>query len=251
MKNPFIFKQLFLAFILITFSYTASSQEIVNIIYVGDSGITEDVKQAHSFIAIKQYPGSVYERLDYRLGGPLTMLRTYNDTNLANLDGKFLTYDGSGALVTSGQYYNNQKTGDWHYYNDTGKVVMKETYDKDVLTKSENPDTVKETKAVKYGDEKETEFKKGKNAWSTYLENSLLRLPFEVTSLKGKVHVMFIINTEGKLTDIYLRKSAHFALDEEALKIISNSSLWNPAFQNGHNVNAFRVQPFTFRGMDE
>jgi protein TonB len=37
-----------------------------------------------------------------------------------------------------------------------------------------------------------------------------------------------------------------FVLDDEAMRVIEQSPLWQPAFQDGKNVNAYRVQPFTF-----
>ena len=71
-------------------------------------------------------------------------------------------------------------------------------------------------------------------------------MPEQLTTLNGKVRVLFVVNTEGKTAEIYLKKSAQFGLDEEALQIIKNSPTWKPAFQNGHIVKAYRVQPFTF-----
>jgi TonB family protein len=62
----------------------------------------------------------------------------------------------------------------------------------------------------------------------------------------GHVRVMFKINTEGKTTEIYLKKSVEFVLDEEALRVIRESPLWIPAFQNGQPLNVYRIQPVTF-----
>ena len=44
------------------------AQKLVDIVLVGKDGITDDVKKATSFIAIKAYPGGVFERIDYKLG---------------------------------------------------------------------------------------------------------------------------------------------------------------------------------------
>ncbi len=64
--------------------------------------------------------------------------------------------------------------------------------------------------------------------------------------LLGRFKVQFVLDTAGKTTNIYLRKSAEFVLDEEGLRVIRNSPLWQPAFQNGRKVKAYRTQPFTF-----
>jgi antitoxin component YwqK of YwqJK toxin-antitoxin module len=101
--------------------YCLRAQELVNIILVGDNGITEDIKEAKSFIAIKQNPNATYERLDYTLYGPLVKLRTYSDSTLSVLSGRSYEYDNSGRLAYHGFYSNNQKDGEWSYLNDTAK----------------------------------------------------------------------------------------------------------------------------------
>src|SRR5690349_17836697 len=102
------------------FSLSALSQQIVNFVLVGEKGITEDIKQARSFIVIKQYPKS-FQRLDYNIGSPLERVRNYSDSNLSILDGPYYEYSFNGALSLSGEYINNIKERKWRHYNDTGK----------------------------------------------------------------------------------------------------------------------------------
>lgn len=175
------------------------------------------------------------------------MLRTYNDTNMSNLNGKFLKYYESGILGLNGQYNNNEKNGDWFYYNNSGKIIIKETYSNNKLVRKENPNTL-EKENSESRDKRKPEFTSGTKGWNSYLQHALLKMPSELFSLKGKIEVMFTINIEGKTTEIYLKKSAQFGLDEEALKIIRLSPLWKSASQNKHAVNTYRLQPFTFVG---
>jgi protein TonB len=58
--------------------------------------------------------------------------------------------------------------------------------------------------------------------------------------------VGFVVDKSGKVRDVHLRKSIEFILDNEAVRIIENSPQWNAAFQDGRNVNAYRIQPITF-----
>ena len=62
----------------------------------------------------------------------------------------------------------------------------------------------------------------------------------------GTVSVGFIVNTLGKCTEIYVKKSIEFILDEEVKRIIYLSPPWNPAEQGGKKVKAYRIQPITF-----
>ena len=56
------------------------AQQITNIVLVGPNGITEDIKQAESFIVVKQFP-TYYERIDYKKGGPRIRSRCYSDSS--------------------------------------------------------------------------------------------------------------------------------------------------------------------------
>ena len=226
------------------------SQEIVNLVLVGDKGVTENIKEAHSFIAVKKYPGE-YKRLDYKIGAPLQKVRSFSDATLKILQGNYYEYDLQGTLIKSGYYENNTKHKDWYYYNDTGKVILEEKYDKGVLIITVNPDTVKKIQGSLYDDifdkvEQEAAFKKGDKSWKKYLSENLNGDVAAKSVNGGEVKVMFVVNTAGKCIDVFLRKSVEFILDEEAIRVIENSPLWQPAYQNGRVVNAYRVQPITF-----
>ncbi len=238
-------KQTVLLFFSLFISILSYSQEIVNVVLVGDEGITEDIKKANAFIVVKKYPNS-FQRLDYKFNQPLQKLRTYSDSTLTVLQGPSYEYAFMGWLLLSGNYKDNTKDGDWDTFNDTGKVILTEKYDMGVLIKTVNPDTLKKEKSIEYKDEKEATFKKGDSGWKSYLIKNLNGELAAKSYNGGTVRVAFRVNTDGKCVDAYLRKSVEFVLDEEALRIIETSPLWNPAFQNGKNVNAYRIQPITF-----
>ncbi len=242
-------KRYFLILLTILFQFTLTAQEIVNIVLVGDDGITEDIKKATSFIAVKKYSDSVYERLDYKMGAPLVKLRTYSDANLTILQGSYLEYYPSGGLHILGKYINNIKEKEWYYYDDTGKATLTEIYKAGELIASKIPDTSKKKDSINgitYKDEREAEFRGGKKEWIKYLQKNL-KSEVGLNSVKGGiVRVLFIVNTTGNTSNIYLKKSVEFVLDEEALRVIRNSPPWIPAFQNGKTLNAYRLQPITF-----
>lgn len=208
-----------------------SAQEIVNVVLVGKNGITENIKEALSFIVIKQYPNS-FQRLDYNIGAPLERVRNYSDSTLTVLNGTYYEYSFNGAITKSGSYLNNLKEKDWYYFNDTGKVILEEKYEKGILVKVINPDTVKKDIAVdnKLKDgEKEAMYKSGDKDWVRYLVQNLKAEVGEKSVKGGQVRVGFTVNTYGKCVDVYLRRSVEFILDEEAIRVIENSPLWQPA----------------------
>ena len=214
---------------------------------LGDKGVTENVKEANYFIVVKKYP-SKFESLDYKMSAPIQKVRTYSDSTLTILEGNYYEYDKEGHITISGYYFGNKKEKNWYYYNDTAKVIREEKYKDDILINTIDPDTVKKQKpdSTLKKDEKEASFKNSPKDWIKYLMQNV-KPDVAIQSVKsGQVRVGFTVNKEGKCVDVYLRKSVEFVLDEEAKRVIENSPLWQPAFQNGKVVNSYRVQPLTF-----
>jgi protein TonB len=225
----------------------AKSQEIVNLALVGDNGVTENIKEAHSFILIKKYPDGTFQRLNYKLYGPLKNLQTYSDSTISIKEGNFYSYTSAGQLELWGWYSNNKKDKEWTYYNDKFKAVRKETYENGILIKSVDYDTVKDKHTDTLAkDESEAVFVGGQKAWVKFLVKNL-DADLAAKSVKGgEVNVCFIVSKTGKISSSFLQKSVEFILDEEALRVINLSPDWKPAVQAGKNVNAYRVQPITF-----
>jgi hypothetical protein len=236
------------AFLLIFFLQTnAYSQEIINLVFVGKNGITESIKEAHSFIVVKKYPDG-FKRLDYTVHAPLLKLKSYSDSLLTVLQGAYYEYAPDGAIAISGYYENNAKHKDWYTYDDTGKVILIEKYNNGTLIETINPDTVKKDtadKKLKPG-EKEAGFRGGAKSWIKYLTHNLNADLSEKSVKGGTLKVAFRVDTEGKCVDVFLRKSVEFVLDEEGMRIIETAPLWEPAMKDGEKVNAYRIQPITF-----
>lgn len=155
---------------LIVFFYTlfilhASAQKIVNLVFVGDKGVTENIKEAKFFIVVKDFGGKL-QRLDYKMSGPLSKENNYLDSNMQILDGPYYEYALDGSLATAGKYINDLKEYDWMSYNHIGKVILSKTYLNNVLIKTSDPDTVakKEILTDNKMIEKEADFGKNNKA---------------------------------------------------------------------------------------
>lgn len=234
-------------FLLLFLQMNVYSQEIINLVLVSKNGITENIKEANSFIVVKKYPDG-FKRLDYQVHAPLLKLKSYSDSLLTVLQGAYYEYAPDGAIAISGYYESNAKHKDWYTYDDTGKVILIEKYNKGTLIETINPDTVKKDTAdnkLKPG-EKEAVFPGGSKSWIRYLTHNL-NADLSVKSVKGgTLKVAFRVNTEGKCVDVFLRKSVEFVLDEEGMRIIETAPVWEPAMKDGVKLNAYRIQPVTF-----
>jgi len=60
------------------------------------------------------------------------------------------------------------------------------------------------------------------------------------------VIVQFIVDKSGNISDVKALTNHGYGMEEEAVRAIKKAQKWNPAVQNGRQVNAYRKQPITF-----
>ena len=64
--------------------------------------------------------------------------------------------------------------------------------------------------------------------------------------ISGRVMSQFIINEEGKITDLSIVGRAQPMLDKEATRIILSSPIWTPAKINGRPIKVYVQYPINF-----
>lgn len=64
--------------------------------------------------------------------------------------------------------------------------------------------------------------------------------------IKGKVTLTFIVEKDGSISNIAIVHGVHPLLDNEAVKVISESPKWSPGLQRGQPVRVRYVIPVTF-----
>ena len=76
-----------------------------------------------------------------------------------------------------------------------------------------------------------------------------LKYPQEAVrnGVQGRVMVEFIINKDGKVSDVRVVKSVSPELDEEAVKVVAASPKWKPAKHRGQKVRCSMTIPVEFR----
>ena len=95
----------------------------------------------------------------------------------------------------------------------------------------------------------EAAFPGGESAWRKYLERNLnANTPVDNGAPEGSytVWVQFIVDKEGKISDVKAISNHGHGMEEEAIKVIKKGPDWVPAIQNGRQVKAYRKQPITF-----
>lgn len=69
----------------------------------------------------------------------------------------------------------------------------------------------------------------------------------EADGLEGKVFVQFVIDTEGKVTQVEVVKGVRDDLDAEAVRVISEMPDWTAGSKDGKNVNVQLVLPISYK----
>jgi protein TonB len=177
-------------------------------------------------------------------------MESYKDKKKKQAHGRFAFYDGDGRADSTGYYINGLREGTWNFYNDKGKTYLTKEYSQgNVVSEKvheELPEGLKE--APPKAGEVESAFAGGIKGWQQYL-NKNLRYPREAysVSIQGEVRMMFVVNKEGVVEDLWVMKSVEHSLDEESLRLIADSPKWTPAVQDGHVVKSYKIQPIRYR----
>jgi protein TonB len=100
-------------------------------------------------------------------------------------------------------------------------------------------------------DERESIYPGGAEAWRRFLIKTL-RYPAggQNKGIKGTVTVKFIVDVDGKLSDIEAISGPE-ELRNEAVRVIRLSGKWTPAHQNGSKVRSYKLQAIVFQLNDE
>lgn len=92
------------------------------------------------------------------------------------------------------------------------------------------------------------EFEGGIQGLIEYLSKSL-KYPEEAkkNKVQGKVILSFIVQKDGRVSDIQVLRGLGSGTDEEAVRVLANSPKWKPATKNGEKVNVQFTLPIQFK----
>jgi len=97
---------------------------------------------------------------------------------------------------------------------------------------------------------REATFFSGEQGWQAFLARTLKpNTPIKHKAPPGEytVVVQFIVDTDGKLTDIKPLTAHGYGMEDEVVRVIKKSPRWSPALiEKGVKVKAYRKQPVSF-----
>ncbi len=76
-----------------------------------------------------------------------------------------------------------------------------------------------------------------------------LKYPAEAreAGIEGKVILQFVVDTDGKITNVQSVKGIGYGCDEEAVRVVKDSPAWKPGMKDGKVVKVRMVLPITFK----
>ncbi|WP_353133296.1 TonB family protein [Pseudopedobacter sp.] len=91
-------------------------------------------------------------------------------------------------------------------------------------------------------------FPGGLEAWAKFLRKNLNYPPLaKDNNIQGRVTVSFVVEKDGSVTDVKVLKGIGGGCDEEAVRVIKKSPLWQPGEMNGRKVRVSYVIPVMFQ----
>ena len=106
---------------------------------------------------------------------------------------------------------------------------------------------VEENKVFEYVEQMPS-FPGGTGALMQYLSKNIKYPPFaEENNIQGRVICSFVVERDGSVSDIRIKRSVDPSLDKEAMRVVSAMPKWIPGRQNGQMVRVKYTLPVTFR----
>lgn len=113
--------------------------------------------------------------------------------------------------------------------------------------KRQQDDPVNNVDKSKQGIETNASFPGGIEAFYAYLEaNIQYPAVARENNVQGKVIIVFVIDTDGSVTEVKVLQGIGSGCDEEAARVIKLSPKWTPGMQNGRAVRQQFTIPISF-----
>jgi hypothetical protein len=276
-------------FLLISVLFAAAFAQAQNkYAYYFDKDLNLSNKSSHAvFVGEGAYQNGSFElKVFDKKEKKLLLIEHFTDSSLQQSNGLFVSYLPNGNKEMEGVYKMDKKDGLWKEWNwkgqledsiiysdgtrkaessysyyPGGKLLSLSIYKNDSLVKLANYDeNGKELPTPNHEDldkvftkaEVEAAFPGGPAAWSSYISRAIM---LHVDEFKqsdyGTCIIRFIVDKNGTVHDVAVINSCGNLLGKIGVDAIKNGPKWIPAQQNGHYVNAYRLQPITLQNPDE
>ncbi|MFN0188053.1 MAG: energy transducer TonB [Bacteroidia bacterium] len=152
------------------------------------------------------------------------------------------------CLLSDKNYKDNIPVGVWTTNNENCSLEKKRDFSKLVYT-NEQISTLC-SNVIKDGNSNSfvvAQYGDNENAFYQYLISNV-RYPAEAREegIEGRVYLQFIVEADGSIKNVSIRRGVNTFLDFEAWELIVNMPKWNPAKKDGQPVDSCYDLPISF-----
>ena len=155
--------------------------------------------------------------------------------------------DGPSYIMNTGRIFmikfKNGTKELFHESSESNQETKKMSGEIQVERKTEVPDEIlyiSEDMPRFNGGDPATEFRKYIRSNLIYPEQA------KIAKIEGRVIVQFVVNTQGWVQDVVVVRSIHPDLDQEAIRLVTDSPRWTPGKNHGKEVCVYFTYPINF-----
>lgn len=177
----------------------------------------------------------------------LKSIKKYSDYLNGKIDGTSKSFYPTGHLREISNYTNGYLNGGLKTYWDNGQIKREDLYEMGKLVDGKTYDsTGKQITYFSY--EKAPEYPGGISELINFLKSNL-KYPdkAKVDRVSGKVLVQFMVDEDGTIRNVKIRKSISPELDEEALRVVKAMPNWTSGEIDGTKVHTYFNLPISFK----
>lgn len=157
------------------------------------------------------------------------------------------------TVFIEGNYRNNNRTGVWKFYNNSGELIRQFDFDRDSLISYKWNATdstimrVKTTDGWKLKEVSSPPFPLYGNL--NFIISHNLNYPAEArkNKIEGRVVISMLIDKTGDVHGYRVVTKSTEALNEEALRVVSLIAVWYPAICDGKKTECEYLVPVDFK----
>jgi periplasmic protein TonB len=153
----------------------------------------------------------------------------------------------SGELKMRGAYFAGQFQGIFETFYKNGKPKRQDDYALDSLKSGHCFDSLG-TEIAYFPYYIQPEFKGGDNALFKFLSmNVIYPASARERGIQGVVYVKFVIEKDGSVVDIEVKKSVRKILDNESMRVVGLMPKWTAGKLDGENARVSYILPISFK----
>jgi len=244
-------KKVFFSFVVVFLSFNVFSQDtLIQFFDKNDKKVKKKTK-ADYYKKIIHKSDSIWYVEKYNAGDTILFSATYKTKNFETKNGYFKKYYSNGSIEEEGNYLDNEKNSDWVFYHKNGKIEKKGVFKKgkwkDIpLCYNENG---KKIEGIFYSNvlSVKPEFPGGDNKMLRFISTNI-KYPNSAkeNNIFGTVFISFIVEKNGKLSNIKVIRSKSPELDEECLRVVNLFPDFKPGEINETPVKVKYIVPIKF-----